>query len=419
MQPEPTAYPAPPRSMESSLIRILPACLTAALPAGWDASTAEYIIEVMPEVDQPEAVVLALPTTEPDILLLDADYPGTDVFAIASQALEARENLAVVLVSADNSPEHLRKAMLSGAEEYLIRPLESGALRDSIINIASHRTLRVVQLGEADIAQQEMNAAGMVVGVVSGKGGLGKTTLAVNMGAVVAKAVGKSAGVVGLESGDGAVLMNLQPKLGLLDLAATDAERREEGGYSVDWLKQFITIHRCGLTYMGWQGSGTQGGDAIPEDFLAALFDTCRRSHSVTFIDFPLLTPDEAAGVLPLLDVILVVTSSSDLLALRSTKTFLDGIPEELAPRVRLIINRAAPSDMISREDFEAAMDFKIAAVLPNQPEIAAQAINMGSPFVLTQANSELGSTVRQLCQALFKLPVTEEAKPKKRFMLF
>lgn len=405
--------------MESSLIRILPACLTAPLPAGWDAHSAEYVIEVMPEVDQPEAVVLALPTTEPDILLLDADYTGADVFSIATKALEARENLAVVLVSSDNSPERLRKAMLSGAEEYLIRPLESNALRDSILNIASHRTLRVVQLGEADIAQREADAGGMVVGLVSGKGGLGKTTLSVNMGAVVARAAGKSAGVIGLESGDGAVLLNLQPKLGLLDLAATDAERREEGGYNVEWLKQFSTPHRCGLNYWTWQGSGSQPSEGIPDDFLAALFDSCRRAHSVTFVDFPLLTPDEAGAVLPLLDVILVVTSSSDLLALRSTKTFLDGIPEELAPRVRLIINRAAPTDMISRDDFEAAMDFKIAALLPNQPEIAAQAINMGSPFVLTQANSELGSTVRQLSQVLFKLPVAEEAKPKKRFMLF
>jgi pilus assembly protein CpaE len=405
--------------MESSLIRILPACLNEPLPRGWDASTDEFVIEVMPGVDQPEAVVLAIPTTEPDILLLDADFPDADIFAIARQALETRENLAVVLVSSDNSPDSLRRAMLAGAEEYLIKPLEGPALRDSILNIASHRTLRVVQLGEEDAAQREANAAGLVVGLVSGKGGLGKTTLSVNMAAVVAKAPGKTAGIIGVESGDGAVLLNIQPKLGLLDLASGDAERREEGGYNVEWLRQFATSHRSGINFWTWQGSQTQQPEGLPDDFFAALFDTCRRAHSVTFIDFPLLTPEEASAVLPLLDVILVVTSSSDLLALRSTKSFLDNVPEELSPRVRLIINRAAPSDMISREDFEAALDYKIAAVLPNQPEIAAAAINMGSPFVLTQPASELGSTVRQLTQVLFKLPVSEEARPKKRFMLF
>ena len=69
--------------MESQLIRILPACLTEPLPKGWDASSPEYLIEVMPSVDQPAAIVMALPTTEPDILLLDADFAGADMFVVA------------------------------------------------------------------------------------------------------------------------------------------------------------------------------------------------------------------------------------------------------------------------------------------------------------------------------------------------
>jgi pilus assembly protein CpaE len=404
--------------MESSLIRILPACLTEPLPRGWDASNAEFVIEVMPEVDQAEAVVLALPTTEPDILLLDADFPGVDVFEIAARALEVRESLAVVLVSTENSPEKLRRAMLAGAEEYLIKPLDGAALRDSILNIAGHRTLRVVQRGaEEEMAQEAAN--GLVVGVLSGKGGLGKTTLAVNMATIVAAAPGKTAGLIGLESGDGGVLLNLQPKLGLLDLAGND-DRREDGGYAIDWLRQFATNHKGGVSYWQWSGFATQNSDGIPDDFMTALFDTCRRAQSVTFVDFPILTAEEAGAVLPLLDVILIVTSSSDLLAMRSTKTFLEGVSEELSPRVRVIINRSDPTDMISRDDFEAALEQKIAAVLPNQPAIAAQAINMGSPFVITQPTSELASTVKQLSQVLFRLPVAEEnAKPRKRFMLF
>lgn len=404
--------------MESSLIRILPACLTQPLPSGWDSSNAEFVIEVMPEVEQPHAVVLALPTTEPDILLLDADFPGADVFEIAAQALKVRSNLAVVLVSADNSPENLRRAMLTGAEEYLIKPLEAAALRDSILNIAGHRTLRVVQRDDESGSHEISH--GLVVGVVSGKGGLGKSTLAVNMAAVVAAAPGKTAGLIALESGDGSVLLNLQPKLGLFDLAGND-DRREEGSYAIDWMRQFATVHKGGLSYWQWSGNASQSPESIPEDFMPALFDTCRRAMSVTFIDFPILTAEEAGSVLPLLDVVLVVTSSSDLLAMRSTKTFLDWVPEELAPRVRVIINRSDPSDMISREDFEATLEHKIAAVLPNQPAVASQAINMGSPFVLTQPNSEIAATVKQLAQVLFRLPVAEDnaQKPRKRFMLF
>lgn len=407
--------------MESQLIRILPACLTQPMPKGWDASSSEYLIEVMPSVDQVAAIVMALPTTEPDILLLDADFEGADMFEVAAAALKARPELAVVMISADAAPERLRKAMFAGAEEYLIKPLEGKALRASLVGIAEHRTLRVVDSEEINFVP-ESHAQGLVVGVMSGKGGLGKTTLAVNMATTVAKAEGKTAGYIALEAGDAAVLLNLSPKLGLFDLSTAEASQRAEGGYTVEWMHQFSTIHKSGLNYLQWEGSGSVSPEGIPDDFLSALFNTCRRAQSVTFVDFGLLTPDEATQMFPMLDVIVVVSSSSDLLALRATKTFLDLIPEELEPRVRVIINRSDPNDMISRDDYEAALEekYKIAAVLPNEPQVAAQSINMGSPFVLTQPTSELSTNVRQLAQVLFRLPVEAEgAKPKRKFTLF
>ncbi len=407
--------------MESQLIRILPACLTEPLPTGWDVSSPEYLIEVMPSVDQPAAIVLALPTTEPDILLIDADFADADMFDVAAAALKARPELAVVMISSQGAPELLRRAMFAGAEEYLIKPIDGPALRASLVGIAEHRTLRVVNSDDANFSHDE-GAHGLVVGVMSGKGGLGKTTLAVNMATVVARAANKTAGLIALEAGDGAVLLNLSPKLGLFDLSAGDLSQRAEGGYTVDWMQQFATTHKNGLNYLQWEGSQSVMPEGIPDDFLDALFNTCRRAQSVTFVDFGLLTPDEATQMFPMLDVILVISSSSDLLALRATKTFLDLIPEELAPRVRVIINRSDPTDMISREDYEGALDgdYKIAAVLPNEPQVAAQSINMGSPFVVTQTTSELATTVKQLAQVLFRLPVEEEtAKPKRRFMLF
>ncbi len=407
--------------MESQLIRILPACLTEPLPKGWDASSPEYLVEVMPSVDQPAAIVMALPTTEPDILLIDADFEGADMFEVAAAALEERPELAVVMISSEGAPEMLRKAMFAGAEEYLIKPIDGKALRASLVGIAEHRTLRVVTSDEANFAPEE-HANGLVVGVMSGKGGLGKTTLATNMATVVAKSANKTAGLIALESGDGAVLLNLNPKLGLFDLSMGEDAQRDEGGYTVDWMQQFATTHKSGLTYLQWEGSNSVMPDGVPDDFLEALFNTCRRAQSVTFIDFGLLTPDEAAQMFPMLDVILVISSSSDLLALRATKTFLDLIPEELSPRVRVIINRSDPTDMISREDYESALDdqYKIAAVLPNEPQVASQSINMGSPFVVTQPTSELTTTVKQLAQVLFRLPAeAENAKPKRRFTLF
>lgn len=400
--------------MESSLIRILPACLTQPLPANWEQMPEGFVLEVMPAVERPEVVVISLQTTEPDILILDADFPDYDAFELARQSITARPSLAVVMVSENNAPEQLRRAMLAGVEEYLIKPLEADALRESLVAIASNRTLRTVE-AEQPVATSQVN--GIVIGVMSGKGGLGKTTIATNLAALLAKATRKPIGLVGFESGDGAVMLSLQPKMGLLDMAGNMGA--DEAAYSPEWLRQFGTPHRNGLMYWTWQGTSTRVGE-IPEDFLPNLFETCRRTNDYTFIDFPLLSEDEMLSVLPLLDIIVVVSSTSDLLALRSTKTFLEIVPEELHPRLRIVVNRSDPTDMISQEDFETSVGRRVAAILPNDPQLTAQAINMGAPFVITTNQGELSHQLRTLGEKLFRLPLVQETtKSKRRFSFF
>jgi pilus assembly protein CpaE len=401
--------------MENALIRILPACLTDSLPEGWNAESPGTVIEVADPVQEPDAIVPALATVEPDVLLIDADYLDLDVFALTQQAIAARADLAVVIISRDAAPDKLRRAMLSGAEEYLIKPLDAKDLASAITAVTSHRTLRRVQRTVAPEAEVK---TGIVVGVVAGKGGLGKTTLATNLAAIVARTPGRKAALVGLESGDGAVLLNIQPRLGLLDLVGS-SEQGDQDTFSEEWVKQFATSHKSGLNYWAWQGSNTQPGAVIPEDFFHRLFDAYRQCFDVTIIDFPQLSQEEAAAVMPLLDMVIAVSSSSDLLALRSAKTLIDTMPPEIIDRLHMIINRADPTDMISKEDFERTLGRSVMGVIANEPRLVAEAINMGAPFVLIQKDSEITGDLNELAQLLFKLPQAEDLGRKKRFRLF
>jgi pilus assembly protein CpaE len=402
--------------MENALIRILPACLIDPLPTDWDAGAPGFVIEVTEAVALPTEILPAIALTEPDVLLLDADYAEADAFALTQQALAARPGLAVVIISRDASPDRLRRAMLSGAEEYLIKPLDAREMGEAIMAVTSHRTLRRVQRASVEAPTQDQN--GILIGVVSGKGGLGKTTIATNLAMLVAKTKGRNAAMVGLESGDGAVLLALQPKLGLMDLAGTNAAGN--ANYSDEWIKQFGIAHKSGLFYWTWQGAGTQPGALIPEDFFEQLFAALRKMFSVVVIDFPMLSAEEVEHVLPLLDSVVVVSSSSDLLALRSARTFLDMIPGQLRERVHLIINRADETDMISREDFEHNLQRKVTGVINNESRLAGEAINMGAPIVLMQPQSEIAGDLAELAQALFQLPSRDADEPrKKRFRLF
>lgn len=401
--------------MESSLIRVLPACLSEPLPGGWEKLPLEYQLEVMPEVERPEVVALALRGTEPDVLLLDMDFPEADIFKVVREALEEQPSLAIILLSRDGSESNLRKAMLSGVEEYLVRPFTPEQLREKLLNVTATRTLRVVKTDRVATVGTEK---GILIGVLSGKGGLGKTTVATNLAAYLAKQTGQPTGMIGFESGDGAVLLSLQPRVGLLDMAGATEENQTE--YSSEFFHQFGTPYNENLTYWTWQGTSTNEGQMIPDEFVPLVFEACRADMAYTFIDFPLLNEEELSAIAPLLDIILVVSSAAELLALRSTKSLLENIPEELHPRVRIIVNRSLPNDMISAEDFEEGIGHKVTAFFPDDPTLASQSINLGAPFVTTQNQSELTQQFRSLANQLFRLEEPEEAaKPRTWFGQF
>jgi pilus assembly protein CpaE len=403
-----------------SLIRVLPACLKDPLPRGWDRTVEGYVIETMPAVDHPAAVPLSLETTEPDILLVDGDFPNLDLITLAKSAHKARPGVAVIVFATSHSQKLLHQAMLAGVEEFLTKPLEAPRLQETLLSVAGRRALRTVETSEeaADAPAQQ----GRVVGILSGKGGLGRTTIATNLAAIMAKSK-QTTGLVGFESGDGAVLLDIQPKLGLFDMIATSANRantEDEKIFSIDWMKQYSAPHRSGLHYWTWKGLASQTTAAVPPQFINVFMDSCRAAFAYTFIDFPNLTEEEFAALLPQLDVALIISSTCDLLALRSTKNLLDQVEPEYRRRVRIIINRADPQDMISKNDFEEALGFKAAAILPNQPQIAAGAINMGVPLATTQQQTELSESLKTLSRQLFKTPQTEvEQKPAKRFGWF
>ena len=410
--------------MEHALIRILPVGLTDELPEGWDRSVPGFLIEVIESLQTPSAIEEIISSIEPDILLIDADSPKGDVFDITQRATATNPHPAVIIISKDVAPERLRRAMLAGAEEYLEKPLKGAETNAAIMAVAANRTLRQISLTpvaeraqNAKAEEAAVNMNGIIVGVAAGKGGLGKTTIASNLALLAAKNPPRSAALIGLEAGDGAILLNLQPKLGLIDLAGGEDTGEQ---YTVEWIKQFATRHKTGLHYWAWQGSNTRSTTSIPEDFLQRLFPALREAFAITVIDLPLLSPEEVPDLMPLLDAIVVVSSTSDLLALRSTKAFLDLI--EVAPPVgvHVVINRASASDMISQTDFETMLDKKVAGSIANEPALTAEAINMGAPVVLMQANSSISHDLRNLGRSVLGLTNAENGEHKKKlFGLF
>src|SRR4029450_5508576 len=99
-------------------------------------------------------------------------------------------------MSVKGEPAYLRRSMLAGAREFLVKPFSSDELTASIRQVYSRgrdKASRIAATPETPVAPTT-NASGepgLVVALFSPKGGVGRTTVAVNLAVAAAQELGK------------------------------------------------------------------------------------------------------------------------------------------------------------------------------------------------------------------------------------
>jgi DNA-binding response OmpR family regulator len=89
---------------------------------GWEARIAET----------PVAALLALRREIPALILLDHDLPGANGVEVLQyiRSDPLAKEIEVVFVSAEDSPDTIRRALASGARDYLIKPVDVDRLSE-------------------------------------------------------------------------------------------------------------------------------------------------------------------------------------------------------------------------------------------------------------------------------------------------
>src|SRR5690242_12263731 len=136
-----------------------------------------------------EAVEMAV-RLSPDVVLMDINMPDMDGIAATEQLTATAPGVAVVMMSVQGEADYLRRSMLAGAREFLVKPFSSDELTSSIRQVSARERDKATRLQTVPVATGGGGGAaagadgrepGLVVAVFSPKGGVGRTTLAVNL----------------------------------------------------------------------------------------------------------------------------------------------------------------------------------------------------------------------------------------------
>lgn len=373
-------------------------------------------VEILGTVPAGEEALKKAEKLRPHILLLGLGNPPRQGLELVETVTCRVPEVAVVIMSADGSRESLRQAMAAGAREYMVRPFSSDELT-AVIHRVYEREMRH-RLQRKNLGSQRGEAApGQVVTIFSTKGGVGKTTLAVNLGVSLVEDYGFSVVLLDLDLqfGDAAVMLNLMPRLTCSDLAA------EQSQLDGELLDSYLVKHSSGLKLLA-APARPEYAELVSPSLVEKIIKLLKDRYDFLLIDTPGNFTDTGMVALDYASLILFLTSL-DLPTLKNTKLGLEVLDSlHHKDKVRAVLNRATPEIGIGLSDVEKTLGLTLTAQIPSDGRLVVNSINKGKPFVLSNPQSRVAESVRHLAYLLAQRDEddhTPKQTRRSRFRLF
>ncbi|MGJ8527489.1 AAA family ATPase [Maritalea sp.] len=306
----------------------------------------------------------------------------------ADELLTALENLAgvcdastkVIVVGHANDVELYRKLIRFGVSEYLVMPIASVALVDTI---------------SEQFASDAAEPIGRTIAFMSTKGGAGSSTIAHNTGWAISQAVRRDVLILDMDLpfGTAGLNYNQEPPHGLAD-AVFSADAIDD--VVIDRLMSKCANHVNLLT-----APGTLDRDYdFEERSFEQIIEICQKNIPIVVLDLPHTWNAWVRHTLSTVDEIVVV-AEPDLANLRNAKTMLDKLKDlrqgESEPL--LVLNKVGVPKRpeIATNEFGASIDAECFAQISFEPALFGSAANNGQMIAEISSSHKINDVFNKL----------------------
>jgi len=369
-------------------------------------------VEVVGEAHNGEEAISKAEKLRPDVILMDINMPVLDGIA-ATEAISCRVNgCAIIIMSVQGEQEYLRQAMVAGAREYIIKPFTSDELVSTIYRVYDMEQRRQVSM-QGIAAEEKRSALGQVVTVFSTKGGVGKSTIAVNLAACLSQEFGFSVALVDLDLqfGDVAVLLNMTPRQTISELAVEYNHLDEE------LLDAYLMRHSSGVRVLA-APARPEYAEMVTSHHVEKVIKLLQKSYDYIIIDTPGIFTDPSMVALDYAHQILLILSL-DLPTLKNIKLGLEVLDSlHHRDKVKIVLNRANLELGIGPGDVERSLGVSLLSQLPSDGRLVVGSVNKGKPFILSNPHSRVSDSLRQLAREVVSAgQKTGSVKKTRRFL--
>lgn len=318
--------------------------------------------------------------------------------------IENTEDTEVFLLSDNSDPQILIKAIRMGVNEFLPLPFKPDMLKDSITRFLDRQKKRRNKISEK---------SGHIISVVGSKGGVGTTTIAVNLAVTLALA-NKELSValfdMNILFGEIPMFLNISPKYHWGDITK-NMDRLDDF-----FLSNILSAHSSGVRVL--PSPRYLNDHPVPTPpIMDVLLDLMITKYDYIIIDLGQSLSETALKILQRSERIQLVAIQS-LPCLSNTnrliKSFVDfgSINKE---KINVVLNRYFKKGMVSLANAEEGIGKKLSWVIPNDYSTTMSAINSGKALYQISSRSKIVECFNDYVETL--LP--QEEKQRKKWKWF
>jgi pilus assembly protein CpaE len=342
-------------------------------------------------------------TGYPDLLIMEIDDDHDKTFSRLQSMLASAPATEVFLTASRTDPDALLQAIRAGIKEFIRQPLQAQELHQAF--------MRFIERHQQHKAQQAVS--GKVLNVIGGKGGVGTTTVAVNL----------AAGLLAVDNQLSVALVDLNSQFGdislFLDLAPAHtfgSVTKNIARLDATFLAKALTQHACGLHVLP---SATD-----LEEMVALMPESVVKTLEMLADQFDYVVVD-SGHLLDAITISALQTASANFLVtaltlpvLRSTKRFLD-IVFDLGydnDNIRIIANRGdAKKVSVTLDDLEKVINREVYWSIPNDYLVSLNAINRGLPIPVLAKRATISKSFIGLGRLIHQGQENRTSHPSRR----
>ena len=330
-----------------------------------------------------EAILMSV-KFEPDIILMDINMPVLTGIEATEQIMYKLPDTVIIMMSVQKEIGYLKKTMEAGAKNYILKPFNTEEIIDTIRNTYKKEKDKKVQIERLKEKKDARNPK--TITVFSTKGGVGKSTTAINTAIAIKKETNKKVIIVDMDVyfGDICTMSDVDPSITIIELIEEIAILSSEN------IHDYIIETELGVDILA-APKKPEYADYVTTEHIKKISHILKENYDYIVFDMDNKFSDLNLTIMDQTDLILYITTM-EITSIKNAKLGIDVMKSlnYADEKIKLVVNKSDENYGINLGDIKKVLEREIDFCIKSNDKIVVSSINKGIPIMTEKKRNNM-----------------------------